>query len=423
MNVEEIKSILKDQKDELKGFLSGKIIERDTPEMLSFLKTPNVLALLGVRRCGKSTLAAMLLMGSDFGYVNFDDERLAGITSDSLNKVLQAVYELEGSEPKYLLFDEIQDVKGWELFVGRMRRSKRVVITGSNAKLLSGELATHLTGRYIDFTIFPFSFKEFLRFNGIKAPNVMSTFEEAQIKREFERYLNLGGFPEALTIGKAMLPRLYGDILQKDLISRYKIRNSQAFRELAKYLISNAGREVSYSKLAKIVSIKNVHTVKNYVEYLRSSYLIVVLERFSFKLKQQILAPKKVYCIDNGVIEAVGFNIADLRGVLMENLTAIELQRRSSGYCSPTEIFYWKDYSQREVDFVVKEGQKVKQLIQVTYASEKTEVREREIKALLSASRELRCSNLLVITNDYEGEEKVNSKTVRYVPIWKWLLR
>ena len=422
MNTEEIKSILKDQKEELRIFLSGKIIDRDTPDLLSFLKIPNILAIIGVRRSGKSTLSAMLLKDKNFGYVNFDDERLAGVTVDSLNNVLQAVYELEKNECKYLLFDEIQDVKGWELFVGRLRRSKHIILTGSNAKMLSGELATHLTGRYIDFTIFPFSFKEFLRFSGVKTDKVISTFEGAQIKNAFETYLRLGGFPEALTIGRAMLPRIYGDILQKDLISRYKIRNKQAFRELTKYLISNSGKEISYSKLTKIISIKNVHTVKNYIEYLRSAYLIVVLERFSFKLKHQILAPKKVYCIDNGIIESVGFNISDLKGVLMENTVAIELLRRSTNPNDPTEVFYWKDYSQKEVDFVLKAGPKVKQLIQVTYASSRTDIRDRETNALLSASKELRCNNLIIISWDYSDRYKTDGKIIHIMPLWRWLV-
>lgn len=420
MNLEELKRIIIDQKEEIEDTFKKKgIIERKMPkeELIRALEHPNILAVLGVRRCGKSILSHLLLKGRRYGYINFDDERVFGIEAKDLNKVLQAFYELYGTDMEYLILDEIQNVAGWELFANRLRRTKKVILTGSNAKLLSGELATHLTGRYVDFTLYPFSFKEFLELKGIK-PDIYSTKSIAELKNALREYIKTGGFPEAHIFGRGIVTRIYEDIIHKDIILRYGIKNKKTFSDIARYLISNFSGEFTFGKLKDITSIKNVHTAKSYAGYLESSYLILIVKRFTFKLKEQMLAPKKVYCIDTGIINSIAFKFSEDIGKVMENLVAVELHRRKS-YYGEAEVYYWKDYQQREVDFVLKEGEAIKELIQVSYASGESDIKEREITALLKASQELGCENMSVITWDYEGEiGKIKCK-----PLWKWLLR
>lgn len=421
MDIDEIKGIIIDQKEEIEDTFGKKrirIIEREIPkgELIRSLEHPNILAVLGVRRCGKSILSHLLLRGRKYGYINFDDERVFGIEAKDLNKVLQAFYELYGTDLEYLILDEIQNVAGWELFANRLRRTKKVILTGSNAKLLSGELATHLTGRYVDFTLYPFSFKEFLELKGLK-PDIYSTKSIAELKNALREYIKTGGFPEAHIFGRGIVTRIYEDIIHKDIILRYGIKNKKTFSDIARYLVSNFSSEFTFSKLKDITTIKNVHTAKNYAGYLESSYLILIVKRFTFKLKEQMLAPKKVYCIDTGIINSIAFKFSEDIGKMMENLVAVELHRRKS-YYGEAEVYYWKDYQQREVDFVLKEGETVKELIQVSYASGENDIKEREITALLKASQELRCKNLSVITWNFEGE----IGKIKCLPLWKWLL-
>ena len=419
MDIEYIKRIIIDQKDEIEDTFAKKtIIQRDISreELIKFLEHPNILAILGIRRCGKSILSHLLLRGHDYGFINFDDERISGIDAKDLNIILQAFYELYGTELEYFILDEIQNVPGWELFANRLRRTKKVIVTGSNAKLLSGELATHLTGRYADVILYPFSFREFLNFKNLKT-DIYSTKGIAELKVTLKEYIKIGGFPEAHLFGREMTSRIYSDIIYKDVIVRHGIRNQKTFSELSNYLVSNFSREITYSKLKNITDIKNVHTIKNYTGYLESSYLLIFIKKFSFKLKEQMMSPKKVYCIDTGMIYSIAFKFSEDTGRLMENLVAVELERRRSHSGEP-KIFYWKDYQQREVDFVLKEGENIIELIQVSYASDKNDSDEREIKSLQKASLELRCKKLTLITWDFEGE----IEDIKCVPLWKWLV-
>lgn len=418
----EPKTIIKEQREELEGIeKTERIIPRDLlPKAIAFLKYPNVVAIVGVRRCGKSVFSYLTVKDKNFGYINFDDERLAMIKADDLNKILQAFYELYPGLD-YIILDEIQNVKNWELFVNRLRRTKRVIITGSNSRLLSGELSTHLTGRYIDIELHPFSFREFLILNKVKLQDTYTTKEMAEITKHLEDYLRLGGFPEVKKFGKAILPRIYNDIITKDIILRYKVKKIEALRNMARYIITNFSQGISYAKLSRILNVKRIQTISTWISYLEDSFLIFKLERFSFKLKQQIIAPKKIYCIDNGILTTIGFGFSENKGFLIENIVAIELSRRKA--LNPLfEIYYWKDHQQNEVDFVIKHGKRIKQLIQVTCAKDKDEIREREIKSLSKCSYELQCNKLSVITWDYEGKEKHKRKTIEFIPLWKWLL-
>jgi len=426
MNVERIKDIIEIQKREIEEkFKKQKIIEREVDKtyLLKFLSYPNILAILGVRRCGKSTFSWQIFSGKKFAYVNFDDERLLNLKKEDLDKVLQAFYELYGKNLEYIILDEPHNIKGWELFVNRLRRTKKVIITGSNSKLLSGELATHLTGRYIDFTLFPFSFREYLLFNNMKFSEFLTSEDVSEIKRLLKEYIEVGGFPEAYFFGKEIVVRTYFDIIEKDVIRRLKIKKIYALKELSKYLVSNFSSEISFRKISNILEIRDVHTTRNWINGLENSYLFFILERYSPKLKQQIIAPKKIYCIDTGIITSLAFRISENFGRLMENLVAIELFRRKSYWFNNWEIYYFKDYHQRVIDFVIKKGLNIKQLIQVTYASGKDEINQREIKSLEKAYELFKKDRpeLLIITWDYEDVLKKDILEIKCIPLWKWL--
>src|SRR3989344_278404 len=413
----ELRSIIKEQREELVEIEQKEhIIPREAlTTAKKSLVHPNILAILGIRRCGKSLFSYLLVKGNSFGYINFDDERLAGITSDDLNNVLEAFYSLYG-DIEYIILDEIQNVPHWELFVTRLRRTKKVIITGSNSTLLSGELATYLTGRHLDTTLFPFSFKEFLQFKEYQEHTIYTTKEKAAVMNHLQEYLTVGGFPEVHKFGHSILARIYDDILTKDIIIHYNITKKEALKKLAKYLTTNASGEITYSMLARILNIKHVSTISNWVSYLENAFLFFTLERFSFKLKQQFIAPRKVYCVDQGIINSIGFKFSEDKGKAIENLVAVALQRRKiqEGF----EVFYWKDHLQHEVDVVIKKGRKIEQLIQVSYINKKEDIRARESRSLINAGKSLRCKNLLVITWDYEAEEN----TIHFIPLWKWLL-
>ncbi len=422
MNTVEIKRIVQQQAKERDSILASEIIERDIPNLMSFLKHPNILAILGIRRCGKSVLSWLLMKKVIYGYINFDDESLYGTNASDLNSILQAFYELYG-EIDYFVFDEIQNVTGWELFANRLRRTKKIIITGSNSQLLSSELSTHLTGRHIDFHLFPFSFKEFCIYKEINITEIkkseFTTTTSALMSKSLEEYTELGGFPESYKIGTPILKSIVGDIITKDIIKRYRVKNVKVIESLAKYLISNFGNEISFNKLKNIFTIKKVETIKNYVGYFENAYLIFVVERFSPKLKLQIIAPKKIYCIDTGIINAISFGLSKNIGKIFENIVYIQLLRTKN---YSTELYYWKDHQQNEVDFVVKQGTKIKELIQVCYDIDSDKTKAREIRALLKASEELGCRNLFIITQTKEMEEKIENKKIKFIPLWKWLI-
>ncbi|MBI5391272.1 ATP-binding protein [Candidatus Woesearchaeota archaeon] len=411
--LDSIKSAIADREDELEQkFRQEHIIGREAASNIQ-LHTDTALVVTGIRRCGKSILAYMLSKGQKSAYVNFEDERL-NIPASDLNIVMEAIHALKG-DVDVCIFDEIQNIVGWERFVVRLLTTKKIVITGSNARLLSKELATFLTGRHRDVRLFPFSFREFCSWRGLTPSD--RTKDIAQAKTYLQEYLEKGGFPLAYTLGNVFLVDLYKDILERDILQRYKIRHAKVLNDLAKYLVSHHSRELSYNQLRKVFAVKSVNTVKNYILYLQNAYLVLLVERFSFKLKEQALAPRKSYCIDTGIIRAVGFQSSENRGFLMENLVAVELWRRNK------ELYYWKDHQQREVDFILKEGKGVVQLIQVCADITHIETKQREIKALLVASRELRCNEMLVITSDYEGREQHERKIIHFIPLWKWLLK
>ena len=423
-SIEEIKTaIIEREEDILKKFREERIVERENLKVVKErIHTDVANIITGVRRCGKSIFAFQLFQNEKFGYVNFEDERLE-ISSKELNKVLEAIYSLKG-KVDILVFDEIQNVNGWERFVARLLPAKKVVITGSNARLLSRELATFLTGRHIDHTLFPFSFREYLEFNDVKISerDFYLTESIAKIKNLLFEYLKKGGFPLVKKLGTLFLTENYRDVIERDIVQRFKVKNDKTLREISKFIISNSANEITYNSLGNSFGV-SVRTISKWVEYLKMAFLVFELQRFSPKLRQQFMAPRKVYCVDNGITNVIGFKISENLGKLMENLVAVELLRRKSYWFDEWEIYYWKNHQQNEIDFVVKEKSDIKQLIQVTYASKKDEIERREIRSLIKGSGEFKCNDLLIITWDYEDELKFNSKTIKCIPLWKWLLR
>lgn len=419
MEIETLKKVITDQRNDIEAlFKREKIVEREGLSYAKkFLTHPNVLAVLGVRRCGKSIFSLLLAGKIKFAYINFDDERLLNIKAEDLNKVLQAFYELYG-DFEIIVLDEIQNIFGWELFASRLRLTKRVIITGSSSQLLSGELATKLTGRHISFTLYPFSFREYISFK----PDIYLTRDIAKARSCLERYALESGFPEFPKFGSEIVARIYGDAIEKDCIRRHNIRERKTFKELSLYMVSNFSSEFTYSKLAKAFGIKDVHTSKNYVSYLVDAFIIAVLERFSPKLKAQAIAPKKVYTIDQGICNFISFRLSKDIGKIYENIVCIELLRKKAINQS-LSIHYWKNLQQEEVDFVIKKRTKVAQLIQVCYDISAAGTKEREIKALLKAGEELRCKDFLIITGEKEGVETVKGKKIKYIPLWKWLIK
>ncbi len=405
------------QKRELEGRLKEKYVERsvDSKKLSSSLIT----VIIGPRRAGKSFFAIHALSRkSIFGYVNFDDEKL--IETKDYNEIVDAINTLYNN-PKSILLDEIQNLDKWELFVNRLnRQGYNIVITGSNSNLLSKELATHLTGRYLLINIFPFSFKEYLNVEG-------KELTESEIKEKLLLYLTYGGYPEPLLKKaeyKDYLSTLFNAIIYKDIVKRFRIRNVQAIEDLAVYLISNSAQEYSYNTLCSVTKCKSVHTVQKYLGYLEEAFIFFKINRFSFKVRDQIGSNKKIYCIDNGFIHARAFKFSPDIGKLYENLVAIELKKFEMN--GSANIYFWKSEQHEEVDFVVREGQQTRQLIQVCYDLGNIKTRDREIRALLKASKELGCKDLLVLTEDYQSEEVINwfgiSEKVKFIPLWRWLL-
>ena len=407
-----LKDILLIQKRELEKRLKENYIERSIK-----LKSPNLInVIIGPRRAGKSFFAIHVLKKfGNFGYVNFDDERLLEIKDyDEIISSINSIYD----NPKFLLLDEIQNLDKWELFVNRLQRQGyNLVITGSNSKLLSKELATHLTGRHLVINIFPFSFKEFLNIEN-------KELTKNEIKEKLDYYLDYGGYPEPLFKKldySDYLLTLFNSIIYKDIVKRFKIRAVSSIEDLASYLVSNIAKDFSYNTLSKVTKCKSAHTVEKYLNYLEEAFIFFKLNRFSFKFKEQLSSNKKIYCIDNGFIYAKAFKFSSDIGKLYENLVAVELKKLEMN--NKITIYYWKNNLNEEVDFILKEGIKIKQLIQVCYNINDIDVKKREIRALLKASRELKCNNLLIITENKEGKEKIKSKTINYTPLWKWLIK
>ena len=386
-----------------------------------WLQTSEILIISGIRRCGKSVLMQQIrdrLVETDF-FFNFDDERLANFKLDDFQKLQECFVELFGEQHTYY-FDEIQNIEGWERFVRRLYNAgNKIVITGSNARMLSRELGTHLTGRYIQVEIYPFSFQEYLAMNEIpvNAKTLYTTTGRATMVKSFVKYMECGGFPKFLQDGSvSYLTSLYESIIYRDILTRNGLTNEKEMLELMFYLASNATKRVTYSSLGKVVGIQHPDTIKNYLEYIQQTYLISQLFRYDPSVKKQMMSPKKIYFVDNAIIKRIGFNATENNGVFLENLVFIEMKRRG------WDVYYYAD--KKECDFIVRKGLHISDAYQVTLKMDSPQTREREIAGVREAMQAYSLSKGYILT--FEGKETINfddGTIVEVVPVWEWILQ
>lgn len=379
-----------------------------------YTKTGQIVVITGIRRCGKSTLMRQLSgRYSDFLYINFDDDRLIDFTVKDFPD-LMLVFEKISPGIKVLFIDEIQNVPGWERFIRRIHdEGYKVFLTGSNANLLSAELGTHLTGRYTKITLYPFSFREVLRLRSLETGRITGA-KKARVLAEFDRYLSGGGFPEYLKYGDPeYLKRIYDDILFRDIISRFGIREVKGFRQLAHYLFTNTANQATYNALKNTLGFKSVVSVRDYVGFLEEAYLIFEVFRYDPSLKKQYIHEKKLYCIDTGMRNAVAFRFSDDKGRMLENLVLIELLRRGKS------VYFFKN--PKECDFLCEDRGTVTGAIQVCYELSR-ENRDRELDGLAGAMAMHTLTEGFILTYNQEETLTHNGCTIRVVPVWKWLI-
>lgn len=419
-----ILQVLAEQQEEIKGYKLQKWVPRKEESLFEF-DTKMAQVVIGVRRSGKSTLCHKVLLERDirYGYMNLDDDRLAKMKTDDLNTVLSCVYQLYGTDVPYLVLDEIQNVDGWYLFVNRLLRTDmHIFVTGSNAKLLSGELTTHLTGRYNEIHLYPFSFSEYCNYHRVDTQNI-TTKGEADCKRAFMDYIHDGGFPEmqGLRNKRAYVQSLIEAILLKDIKNRFRIRDVDALRKLAHHLINNACQEVNYDELTKELGMSD-KTVKKYIDYLAQAFLIQLLTRHSFKSKERIRNPK-VYIVDAGMQGNRDNVLApENLGWRLENVVYIELLRRCA--YDFYDVYYYKlNPRAKEIDFVVCDKNKAIELIQVAYEIDSQRAYERETSSLVKASGALSCNNLTLITFSQTRDVEIDGKTIHIISALEWLLK
>jgi len=418
-----ILQVLAEQQEEIKSYKPQKWVTRKEESLFEF-DTTMAQVVIGVRRSGKSTLCHKVLLerGVRYGYVNFDDDRLADMKTEDLNTVLSCVYQLYGTDVPYLVLDEIQNVDGWYLFVNRLLRTTlHIFVTGSNAKLLSGELATHLTGRYNEIHLYPFSFSEYCLYHQIDTQSI-TTKADAERKRAFMDYIHDGGFPEmqGLRNKRAYVQSLIEAILRKDIKKRFNIRNIESLRKLAHYLINNACQEVNYEELSGLLGIAD-KTVKKYVDYLSQAFLVQLLTRHSFKSKERI-RNQKAYIVDTG-LQGNRDNalMPENIGWRLENVVFIELLRRCAH--DFLDVYYHKPAPRaKEIDFVVCDQNKAVELIQVAYEIDSPKAYDRETSSLVKASDALSCSHLTLIAFSQTRDVEIEGKTIHIISALEWLL-
>ena len=418
-----ILQVIAEQKEYIKELHIEKLISRKEENLFEF-DSSLAQVVIGVRRSGKSTICHKVLLEKniEYAYVNFDDDRMSDVKTEDLNTVLSCIYQVYGSDIQYLFIDEIQNVDGWYLFVNRLLRTNiKVFVTGSNAKLLSGELATHLTGRYNEIRLYPFSFSEYCDFHKIDTQSI-TTKADAERKRAFVEYVNDGGFPEIQNLRnkRVYVQSLIEAIVTKDIQKRFKVRNVDTLRKITHHLINNICQEINYDEISKLLNITD-NTVRKYVDYLRQAFLIQLLTKYSYKSKERIRNAKS-YIIDPGLQNNRDNAFASENiGWRLENIVYIELLRRCSN--NFLDIYYYKANSRsKEVDFVVCNQNKTVELIQVAYDIDNVKTYNREVSSLINASTQLHCDNLSLIAFTNTRDIELQGKTIHIISAIEWLL-
>lgn len=422
--------------------------EKMLPEVLSReidllgytdIKPNKIIVITGFRRTGKTYLLFHLIQGllkeknkEQVVYINFEDERIP-LKTESLTNLLPAIKQIYHKQLEFLFLDEIHIIPEWSRWLRRIHDTEkiRIFVTGSSSKMSSKEIPTELRGRFIEVKVFPLSFEEYLRFKNVTVDLKIASHsenEKAKIIKVFNKYLEFGGMPEVVLADEArktdIIHNYYNTVIRRDIIERFKIRNEEGLKALLSLLLNSTSYSISklYNTLKSLNFEVGKGTIQSYLSYIENSYFLYSLSLFSFKIKDQMQYPRKIYFIDNGFITMLSSKFSKNLGRLYENLIFLELKRRLARE-PKQEIYYWRNQQKEEVDFVIKDGLKVKQLIQACYDITDYDTKKREIKDLIKASKELRCNNLVIITEDKEGQEKVGNKKIKYAPLWKWLLK
>ena len=414
-----MKTIVLNQRKERDELLSRPYLTRRSNQNVDLLLNSHLIKLIiGPRRVGKSTQALLMLRNKNFAYLNFDSQPLLDAWDANLvMRMLDNVYP--GYE--YLLLDEVQNLDAWDLWVSELfRQRKNLVITGSNAKMLSSEMATALTGKYIKVEMLPFSLEEFFDWNKLDLHGLRPE-QQTDASALMDDYMRNGGYPEVVAsrqLTRSYLDTLFDSIVWKDVAKRHNVRNITDLNDLALYLVSNFCNPVSANDLTEELGFSSVNTTKKYMDYLHEPYLFYYLPRYNNKLKLMKKAPRKVYVVDNGFVAAKAFSLSDNLGRLLENQVFVELLRQ--GYDTDKTMFYYRSRNDKEVDFVLRKGTHIDRLVQVCYDMSNAKTEKREVDSLLECAAELNCSNLAIVTNDEERIIEKDGFRIDVVPVAKW---
>ena len=423
MKISDIEKVLLEQQDELEA-LEGEVLIHRPEEDLINLNSKLAQVVIGVRRSGKSTLCfnALRKAGVHYAYVNFDDERLDELETQDLDNVLQTLSKIYGKFD-YLFLDEIQNIDGWPLFVNRLLRQRiHIIITGSNAKLLSTELATHLTGRHHKIELFPFSFKDWCSIKEVDYTR-LTTKNKGLLSKAYEEYFRQGGFPELISgeeNPKEYISTLIDNIISQDIKKRYKIRNIDALKRLAHHILNETPTLIVKDTLQNIIGIKSERTLGNYLMYLNQTYLISTISKYSSTSRERA-RNEKSYAIDVAFMDKRenAFSGENL-GWRLETIVYLELLRRKAG--TENDIYYYQGRS-AEADFVVCDGNKTLAVYQVSYDISSDKTRKREIKGCIAGAKATKCDNLFLITDHESAVIEEDGYTIQVIPIWEWLTK
>ena len=414
-----MKTIVLNQRKERDELLSRQYLTRRSNHDEDMLLNSHLIKLItGPRRVGKSTQALLMLRNKNFAYLNFDSQQLLDAWDANLvMRMLDDVYP--GYD--YLLLDEVQNLEGWDLWVSELYRiGKNLVITGSNAKMLSSEMATVLTGKYLQVEMLPFSLEEFFDWNKLELHNLKPE-QDAECKVLTDDYMRNGGYPEVVAsrqLVRSYLDTLFDSIVWKDVAKRHNVRNITDLNNLAMYLVSNFCNPLSANELSEELGFSSVNTTKKFMDYLHEPYLFYYLSRYNNKLKLMKKAPRKVYVVDNGFVAAKAFSLSENLGRLLENQVFIELIRQ--GYDTEKTMFYYRSRNDKEVDFVLRKENRVERLVQVCYDLSSPKTEKREVDSIVECAGELKCSNLTIVTKEDERTIEKDGYTINVLPISKF---
>ena len=411
-----MKTIILNQRKERDELVSRPYLMRRNNQDVDLLLNSHLIKLItGPRRVGKSTQALLMLRDKNFAYLNFDNHSLLDAwDADLVMRMLDEVYP--GYE--YILLDEVQNIDAWDLWISELyRKGKNLVITGSNARMLSSEMATVLTGKYLQVEMLPFSLEEFFDWNKLDLHSVNAE-QQTDAYVLMDDYLRNGGYPEVVAsrqLTRSYLDTLFDSIIWKDVAKRHNVRNITDLNNLAIYLVSNFYNPISANELTIELGFSSVNTTKKYMDYLHEPFIFYYLSRYNNKLKQMKKAPRKVYVVDNGFVTSKAFSLSENLGRLLENQVFIELIRR--GYDVEKTMFYYRSRNDKEVDFVLRKETQIERLVQVCYDMSSPKTEKREVDSIIECAGELKCSNLVIVTNNDKRTIEKDGYRIEVVPI------